>query len=195
VEPYEQRVKLARVAVAAAPLFFSIDEGGPNTVGGSEPHAVDPTKVVVQPEHVEFAWQLLERLYAKPSLAFDEYAMMQNRRFEITHEERVRIIISQQPGAAEALMEQEQLTQRDLAEILGLEERTQLREAVGVLRDSGFLRRQGTSYYLKTSGAVTWLRRYLADTNGRSNGAMPQLAVSHTNGATSTYEDVEEIPF
>jgi hypothetical protein len=149
VEPNEQRVKLARLATSAATMFFSVAEN-------------DPETVLVMAEHVQFAYEFLERLYAKPSLAFDEYARMQARRYEVSDEIRVRQIITRRPEAARSLMEQEQLTQRDLAEILGYDERSELREAVAVLRDSGFLRRQGSSFYIKTSGAVEWLRQLIS---------------------------------
>jgi hypothetical protein len=63
VEPNEQRVKLARLAVAAAAVFFSSDESG--------------ERIIVEMEHVELAYQFTERIYAKPSLAFEEYTAMQ----------------------------------------------------------------------------------------------------------------------
>jgi hypothetical protein len=157
VEPNEQRVKLARLAVSVATLFFSTEAGD---------------SIIVKPEHVEFAAQFLERLYAKPSLAFDEYAAMQRRRYEIGNVHEVARIIRRQPGAVQSLMEQEQLTQRDLSEILGLDDRNELRTAIGVLRDAGFLRRQGSSFYVKTSGANAWLRRELSMDRGEGGGAV-----------------------
>lgn len=63
-------------------------------------------------------------------------------------------------------MEQEQFTQRDLQEILGYDEREELRDAITTLRDSGFLRRQGSSFYQKTPAAIIYLRRHMA--NGSS---------------------------
>jgi hypothetical protein len=98
-------------------------------------------------------------MYAKPSLAFDEYAKMQTRKYEIQNEPEVAKIIRHNPTAAQALMEQEQLTQRDLHEILGFDDRDELRQNVTKLRESGFLRRVGSSYYVKTSGANAWLRK------------------------------------
>src|SRR5690606_8678318 len=76
VEPNEQRVKLARLAVAVAALFFSASEDGQS--------------VIVRPEHVQFAAEFLEALYAKPSLAFNEYADMQRRRYELTEQSVIR---------------------------------------------------------------------------------------------------------
>jgi hypothetical protein len=165
VEPNEQRVKLARLAVAAATMFYSTDETG--------------EKVVVRSEHVIFAAQFLERMYSKPSLSFDEYARMQTRRYEIENEVEVRVIVTKSSSAAQALVEQEMMTQRDLQEILGLDDRDELRRALTTLRESGFLRRVGSSYYVKTSGANAWLRRLLSagrnGSNGHHVGAVPLL--------------------
>lgn len=149
VEPNEQRVKLARLAVATATLFFSTDDTG--------------TTVVVKPVHVDFAARYLDQLYAKPSLAFADYADAQRRRYTLTNLNAIASLIDRKVGAARALMEQEQFTQRDFAEIFGTDDRTLLREQVTMLRDSGFLRRQGSSFYYKTSAAIVWLRARLRD--------------------------------
>lgn len=162
VEPNEQRVKLARLAVSVATMFYSTDETGEN--------------IVVRAEHVDFAFEFLERLYAKPSLSFAEYARMSSRRYEITDEERVAGIMRRSPNAVRAMMEQEQFTQRDLAEVLGYEERDGLREAIGVLRDAGFLRRVGSSFYVKTSGAIAFLRRELSRESGMGDEAFAPVA-------------------
>lgn len=164
VEPNEQRVKLARLAASVATMFYSTDEGG--------------EKVCIEPEHVEFAYQFLERMYAKPSLAFDEYSRMQTRRYEINNEPEVARIIHRTKNAAQALMEQEQLAQRDLEEILGYDDRNEMRRDITILREAGFLRRVGSSYYVKTSGANAWLRREMSGGNPShmTNGAAPQLS-------------------
>lgn len=151
VEPNEQRIKLARLAVSAAAMFFSTDQTG--------------RKVLVRPEHVEFVYEFLERLYASRSLSYREYATQQTRRYELHNEADVREIVTRTPDAAQQLMEQEQFTQRDLQEILSYDERDALRAAMSKLRQAGFLRRQGSSYYLKTPAAIIWLRRYLGQTD------------------------------
>lgn len=145
VEPNEQRVKLARLAVATAALFFSASEDG--------------SRVIVRPEHVQFAHTYLEMLYAKPSLSFAEYAEQQRQHYELSDVEAVRrIILGRNRFAPRAMMQQEQFTQRDLGELLGIGDRDALREAVATLRDAGFLRRYGSSFYVKTPAAIRWLR-------------------------------------
>ena len=173
-------MKLARLAVAAAILFFSASESGET--------------VLVEREHVEFAFQFLERLYAKPSLAFDEYAAMQTRRFEITDEVRVRTILTRHPNTMRGMMEQEQFTMQDLAELLALDDRTVLRESIGALRDAGFLRRVGSSYYVKTSGANAWLRRELARAGGAETPLGRMFANAGPVGGLPGDEDTGEPP-
>lgn len=60
VEGAEQRVKLARLAVATAARVFSTDASG--------------SSVVVKPEHVEFVAKFLDEIYCKPVMAFDIYS-------------------------------------------------------------------------------------------------------------------------
>lgn len=173
VEPNEQRVKLARLAVSAAVLFFSATEDGEG--------------VIVRPEHVEFAAQFIERLYAKPSLAFTEYADGQHRRFQIQDDRRVEEILSRHAGAMQQMMEQEQFTQRDLREILSYTEGDELRQAITTLRTAGFLRRQGSSFYLKTPAAIRWLR-------GRLSGESSAMNGNGTMAAAMTGADLPDRP-
>lgn len=152
VEPNEQRVKLARLAVATAAMFFSTDESG--------------DKVIVRPEHVQFAYEYLEKLYAKRSLSFSEYADTARRRYELddpTH--KVAQIVRRSPAGAQALMEQERFTQRDVKEILAYDDGNEMRAALTELRDVGFFRRVGAQFYVKTPAGIEWLRREIEGTN------------------------------
>lgn len=155
VEPNEQRVKLARLSAAVAAMFFSTETG----------ETVD-----VHPAHVQFAHDFLEQLYAKPSLAFDEYAKQNRRRYDLDVNADVEAILFRNAAAIRVLMEQEQLTQGDLMEIFSYDDRSELRDALTKLRECGFLRRIGSSYYVKTPGAITWLRTQLSNGNGHQNG-------------------------
>lgn len=183
VEPNEQRVKLARAAVAVAALFFSTDATG--------------TTVVVKPVHVDFAARFLDQLYEKPSLAFTDYAHAQRRRYTLTNTGAILALIDRTPGAARALMEQEQFTQRDFAEILGTDDRTELREQVSMLRDAGFLRRQGSSFYYKTAAAILMLRAHL---NGAAVAPVvvavaPPPPSSSGDAVHAPADDAEELPW
>lgn len=149
VEPNEQRVKLARLAVATACIFFSASEDG--------------EEVWVQPEHVDFAYKFLETTYAKPSLAFAEYAEGMRSSYQISNETAIREIMLRNPHAVQSFLAQENLTQRDIQEILSFNDRDELRQAITRMRDIGFLRRQGSSYYLKTPAAIQWLRQQVIE--------------------------------
>jgi hypothetical protein len=151
VEPNEQRVKLARLAAAVAAMFFCTRDG----------QTIDVSAV-----HVQFAYEYLEKLYSKPSLAFDEYARQNRRRYDLHIDEALELILHRNPQAMRVLMEQETMTQGDLMEIFGYDDRSAMRDALTRLREAGFIRRVGSSYYVKTPGAITWLRAQLLNGNG-----------------------------
>lgn len=65
VEPSDQRLKLARLAAAAAARMFSTDESG--------------ERVAVRVEHVAFVAEYLDRIYAAPSMAYLEYSEAMKR--------------------------------------------------------------------------------------------------------------------
>lgn len=60
VEPADQRLKIARLAVAAATCVYSTDDG---------------TNVIVKPEHVEFVVDYLNSLYDSRSLGYDRFSI------------------------------------------------------------------------------------------------------------------------
>ncbi len=60
VEPADQRLKLARLAVAAAARLHSCDETG--------------ERIVVRPEHVAFVVRYLDRVYNAASMSYGEYS-------------------------------------------------------------------------------------------------------------------------
>jgi hypothetical protein len=153
-------------------MFFSTDDG---------------VTVRVGPEHATFAKGYLDSLYAKPSLAFDEYARMQKRRFQLAGGEDLDALFLRRPSAIRALMEQEQLTQSDIGEIFQFDERAQVRATATMLKDAGFLRRVGSSYYVKTPAGITWLRNELM------SGRIVQMALqSPVNGNGNGHGSAQE---
>lgn len=60
VEPSDQRLKLARLAVAAAARVFSASDDG--------------ERIRVEREHVAFVADFLERIYSSAAMAYDEYS-------------------------------------------------------------------------------------------------------------------------
>ncbi len=67
VEGAEQRIKVARLAVACAARVYSASPDG--------------QRILVRPEHVEFVTDYLDQIYSKPSMSFDRYseAKLQDR--------------------------------------------------------------------------------------------------------------------
>lgn len=154
VEPNEQRIKLARLSVATAIVFFSSTDNGES--------------VIVKSDHVRFAAQFLQTLYTKPSLSFSEYAANQRTRYVLSDQSVVKNILERTRHAPAAFMEQERFNQRDLQEILAINDKDEMRASVTALRDAGFLRREGGNNYVKTPAAIKWLRHEL------SNGSEPE---------------------
>jgi hypothetical protein len=73
VEPSDQRLKLARLAIAAAVRVYSTDETG--------------ELVVVQREHVAFIVDYLARIYNARAMAYGEYSGQQRRGEQLTPDE------------------------------------------------------------------------------------------------------------
>lgn len=141
VEPNEHRIRLARLAVATACMLFSTTDG---------------ETVIVRPEHVEFVVAYLESIYRKPSLAFAEYAAQHERHHTLRDIATIETMLRPE-GADEQLMSQEFFTASDMAEILGLREREQVRAAMASFRFCGFLTKRRDAY-VKTPAAIHWLR-------------------------------------
>jgi hypothetical protein len=84
VEGAEQRIKLARLSVAAAARVFSTNAGG--------------DKVHVTPMHVEFVAEFLNEIYSKPSMAFDLHSQTKLKDGSLEQEEEVRQRVRELPA-------------------------------------------------------------------------------------------------
>ena len=72
VEPSDQRLKLARLSVAAAARTFSTDDG---------------ERIRVTPQHVAFVVAYLERIYAARSMSYGEYSDQMRKGESLTDDE------------------------------------------------------------------------------------------------------------
>ena len=63
-QPAEQRIKIARMAVACAALTFSTRDG---------------ERLIVLPEHVKWVEAFLDKAYCKPSMGYDLFSLQANR--------------------------------------------------------------------------------------------------------------------
>lgn len=78
VEPTEQRIKIARLAVATAAWMFSTDAAG--------------EMIIVKPEHVDFVVEFLQFIFDKPSMGYNIYSSSQFKKSRLTDEKRVSLI-------------------------------------------------------------------------------------------------------
>jgi hypothetical protein len=77
VEPADQRIKLARLAAAAAARVFSTDESN--------------ERVIVKPEHVSFVVAYLDRVYSAASMAYDEYSGQAKQGEVLSEDDEARV--------------------------------------------------------------------------------------------------------
>jgi hypothetical protein len=110
VEPSDQRLKLARLAAAAAARVFSTDEAG--------------ERVIVGVEHVAFVAEYLDRIYSSPSMAYGEYseAMKRGEALEPSEENAVRRTIadwSMSDDAVSFLRNASKFRKSDLIDVVG----------------------------------------------------------------------------
>lgn len=78
VEPADQRLKLARLSIAAAGAVFSTPDG---------------KKLIVEKDHVDFIVQLLTEVYDDKNLDYDKFSEEVNKHLEIS-EERLSLLRS-----------------------------------------------------------------------------------------------------
>lgn len=147
VEGANQRIKLARIAVATAARVFSTDASG--------------EKVIVKPEHAQFAYEYLNELYAKPSLNYrgfsageylDAQAAIQNRPMVLS-------FLESTPALAEICARQDFIWTRTLEEQLNLD-RAAAAELIAQLSKWRMITDTGSRGYKKTSGFISILREW-----------------------------------
>jgi len=140
VEPAEQRIKLAKMAVAVACRFFSCSEDG--------------ERVMVYPEHAEFAYHFLEKCYSKSSMRYDEWAKKQNEMLVLRDVEEVKKIIPRK--TVDMFMDSEVLNLGDVEDMVG--DRLNAKDILKVLRHQRALIKVNSSLYKKTPAFITFLR-------------------------------------
>ena len=153
VEPAEQRIKIARLAVATAARVFSTDESY--------------EKVLVLPKHVKFVWDYLLTIYNKPSLAYDIFSEAQKKELSLSETEIEQVISGLQipVGGISALKEvisyiadSQQLTITDLMDVTALD-RNEIKKLISVLVRKRAIKKKYT-FYVKTPAFIRWLREY-----------------------------------
>ncbi len=136
VEGANQRIKLARMAVATACRLFSTDSSG--------------EKVIVKAEHVEYAHSFLEKVYKKPSMGYWEVS--QQSRLEdaiaVENQGKVEQFLQQNPFLAQVLMRYDTVATRDLEDMVDLDTQT-VRSYLKFLIKNGMLKKTRDGYRKK----------------------------------------------
>jgi len=140
VEAAEQRIKLAKLAVASACRFFSCSEDG--------------ERVLVKPHHAEFAYAFLEMCYSKSSMRYDEWAKKQNDQLTLKDKEELTEDIP--PDTVEMFMESEIMNLSDVEDMVG--NRGEAKTLLKTLRKQRALAKVSGSYYKKTPAFISFLR-------------------------------------
>jgi len=164
VEPAEQRIKLARVSAAAACLFMGTSKYD---------------KVRVDAHHVEFAYQFLEQLYAKPSLGYADYSRRELRKLVLEDEDQLRRIVT--PELRELFRDTDYINQHNMKDVLGIDSMTEIARVMQQLLKCNALVRKGTQYYRKTNVFIRWLNdpsNWDAKAQAKAKGKSPRKTKS-----------------
>lgn len=145
VEGAEQRIKIARLAVAAAARVFSASSDGET--------------VVVKTEHVEFVCEYLDQIYCKPSMAFDLYSSAKHSETHLNAASEIQTKLDGLPKQFIGLLgDAQSFTVADLQDFAGLD-----RDHAGQL--AAFLvqhraTKRGKFGYYKLPSFIQFLRKY-----------------------------------
>jgi hypothetical protein len=149
IEGANQRIKIAKLSVATAARVFSTDETG--------------EKIIVKPEHVQFAVDFINGIYRKPSLNYrgfsageylDKQAASKNR-------DDVRQNLTINPAFAELCLRQDYIWAKTLEEQLNLA-RQDATEIISQYSQWRMLRESNSRGYYKTEGFIQILREWEA---------------------------------
>ena len=152
VEPSDQRLKLARLAAAAAARVHHADPSG--------------ERLVVGAEHVSFVAGFLSRAYAARGMAYDEYSAAQRRGESLTPDEvrEVRADIATWTNGTEAiefLRVAQTFRKVDLIDGVGWDE-TEAKTRLRFLQGRRLIRPTRTGYY-KAPAFIALLRDLVAE--------------------------------
>lgn len=143
VEGAEQRIKLARLAVACAVRLFS---------------TVDGETVIVTEEHVQYVHDYLEENYAGPGLNYLAYSKVRIAEQNLKEEKEVRdVVILHGVTFIDGLLDHPYIRLTDLEDLLNLDKK-EVKPIVHILLRQRALKHYG-SFYVKTAAFITLLRK------------------------------------
>lgn len=147
VEGANQRIKLARMAVAAAARLFSTDSTG--------------EKVIVKPCHVQFVYDYLEQIYGKPSLNYKGFSTGEYLDVQAAKQNRTLVLsyLNANPSLGELCSRQDYIWARTFAEQLNID-MAGATELISQLAKWRMIRDTGSRGYRKTAGFISILREW-----------------------------------
>lgn len=143
VEGAEQRIKLARLAVACAVRLFSTSDG---------------ETVLVKPEHVQYVHDFLEENFSGPGLNYLAFSKVKISEQNLKDENEVRSTVTAHGQTfIDGLLDHQYIRLSDLEDLLNLEKK-EVKPVVHVLLRQRALKHYG-SFYVKTAAFITLLRK------------------------------------
>ena len=132
VEGANQRIKLARMAVAVACRTFSTDDG---------------ERVLVKQEHVQFACDYLREVYGKQSLGYYDlsYQIRQQEKMAEDAQESINKFLEQNPDVAKVFLMNNYINAKDLEDMCDLDSAT-VRRYLKFLAKNGMISKGSRGY-------------------------------------------------
>lgn len=143
VTPTEQKIKVAKLSIAAAGRLFSTTSG---------------SNIIVKTEHVAFIYSWLDKIYSKTCFSYDLWSKTRKEATSIRDEAEIEVQLSRYGDEFPVtLLELKQIRMTDLEEILGVE-RSEAKELLSfLLRKRAIKKMYG--FYIKTPAFIGLLRK------------------------------------
>lgn len=145
VHPMEQKIKLARLAVALACRLFSTDDG---------------TRVIVLPEHVQYVYEYLNAQYDTPHFGYHTFSRKQLSETHIKDYNAVRDMMANWgPAFCYQMLECHQVDVKFIEHCGGLEYNDAKMQLSKLMRNNCIKKRH--SFWVKTPAFITELKKFL----------------------------------
>ena len=147
VEPADQRFKIARLSVALASRLFSTDNG---------------ENVIVKKNHITFIEYYLNQLYAKQSMAYDQYSNIAKETTELSDDGKVKILMGFEalPNSIElisVLMNNQSFKKDDIQTQMGYD-KGEVTDVIKFLSRNHLIKLFPRIGYVKTGKLITLLK-------------------------------------
>lgn len=179
VEPADMRIKLARLGAALAARLYSTN---------------DHQSLIILPEHVQWVYNFLCRIYAKPSMAYDLFSQERQSEAIIKDEGAIKRLIT--PYGLDFTKRLLQLKQISIVDIEVLtNDRDKAKNLLTQLYLANAVKKV-RSYYVATAAFITFLKRLVQEVEPSANSTIevkphnsqPISTVIATTVKEQTYE-------